>query len=87
MVLGGEEAIFCETLWRIGGNGFSAVGNMAVNLIGLEVGTERRLVRSKPWQNGVGTADSYWPVSDSNGLRLGVDAAVDVRGSFSIQHT
>ncbi len=58
MVLGGEEAIVCEMLWRIEGNGFSALGNMAVNLIGLEVGTERRLVMSKPWQNGVGTVDS-----------------------------
>lgn len=47
MVLGGEEAIARVTGWRMEANGFSAVGEMAVKLMVPEVGSERRLVKSK----------------------------------------
>ena len=47
MVLGGELVIACVMHWRIGGNGFSAVGETAVKVIALGEGSERRLVKSK----------------------------------------
>ena len=46
-VLGGEEAISCVRDWRMEGNGFSAVGEIAVKLMAPEVGSDRRLVKSK----------------------------------------
>ena len=47
MVLGGEEAIAWVMDWRMEANGFSAVGGTMVKLMAPEVGSERRLVKSK----------------------------------------
>lgn len=47
MVFGGEEAIAWVMDWRMEVNGFSAVRGMAVKLMAPEVGSGRRLVKSK----------------------------------------
>ena len=46
-VLGGEEAISCVRDWTMEGNGFSAAGEIAVKVMAPEVGSDRRLVKSK----------------------------------------
>ena len=46
-VLRGEEAISCVRDWRMEGNGFSVVAEIAVKLMASEVGSDRRLVKSK----------------------------------------
>lgn len=47
MVSGGEEAIAWVMDWRREGKGFSAVGDMPMEMMALEVGSERRFVKSK----------------------------------------
>lgn len=47
IVLGGEEVIAWVMDWRMEANGFSAVGGIVVKLMASELGSERRLVKSK----------------------------------------
>lgn len=47
VVLGGEEAMSCVRDWRMEGKGFSAVGETAEKLMEPELGSDRRLVKSK----------------------------------------
>ena len=77
-VLGGEEAMSCVRAWRMEGNGFSALGEILRKLMAPELGSVRRLVKSKLWQNGVGTVELGWFGLDGIGLRLGVAVAVDI---------
>lgn len=84
-VSGGEEAISWVMDWRMEGNGFSAVREMGVKLMLPVVGSDRRLVKSKLWQNGVGTVEPAWPGLDGIEMRFGAGVAVDV-SSLSVQH-
>ena len=70
MVWGGEEAMSRVTHWRTEGNGFSAVRGTLRKLMAPEVGNDRRLVKSKLWQNGVETVESDWPGFDGTGFRF-----------------
>lgn len=77
-VSGGERAISCVMDWRMGGSGFSAVREMGVKLMLPVLRSDRRLVKSKLWQNGVGAVESAWPGLDGTEMRFGVGVAVDV---------
>ena len=46
-MLGGEEAMACVKAWIMEGNGFSAVGEILRKLMAPELGSDRRLVKSK----------------------------------------